>query len=577
MSACRVQLAMIGVIAAASEAAVVVEFFELFKTPWEWYRSGKQYQVLLCVGEGEPFENGAELVLFYAGHRLALDADKVAVATHSCEEHGRMLRYKKGCLPIYGGCVTFGHDTGPLIDEENGQPAICSQQLRTGTIIRIGYDLFGEVRTLLTVGQPAANAAIPTLDLHVTVLRDLIVSHGVLLVEIPPVPDGHPFITCLTHDVDHPLVRRHWMDPTMFGFLYRAILGSLVRVLQRRLSARGLLINWVAALKLPLIYLGLADDFWLDFGRYIQLEGESRSTFFLIPFRNRPGTKGRGSAPDARAAAYGADDLSDLIRKLMEVGCEIGLHGIDAWHDVSSGSAELEEIRRIVGRQEIGVRMHWLYYDEQSPVTLEQAGMIYDSTVGYNETIGYRAGTTQVYKPLQTTRLLELPLHVMDTALFYPNYLNLSDEDAWEQVGSIIRNAIHLGGCITVNWHDRSITPERQWGHFYEKLIEELRTQGAWFSTAAQAALWFRMRRSAVFENVTSESDRVQATIAISTCANVPGLQLRVHQAAGYHLDIPIHHKASDRCRADGLHNYTISVSVPPAPGCLWPSSHQPL
>jgi peptidoglycan/xylan/chitin deacetylase (PgdA/CDA1 family) len=569
MSTCRVQLAMIGVIAAASEAAVVVEFFELFKTPWEWYRSGKQYQVLLCVGEGELFENGAELVLFYAGHKLALDADKVAVTTHSYGEHCRMLRYKKNCLPIYGGCVTFGHDTGPLIDEESGQPAICSQQLRTGTIIRIGYDLFGEVRTLLTVGQPAANAAIPTLDLHVTVLRDLIVSHGVLLVEIPPVPDGHPFITCLTHDVDHPLVRRHWMDPTMFGFLYRAIFGSLVRVLQGRLSARGLLINWVAALKLPLIYLGLADDFWLDFGRYIQLEGESRSTFFLIPFRNRPGTKGRGSAPDARAAAYGADDLSDVIRKLMEVGCEIGLHGIDAWHDVSNGRAELEKIRRIVGRQEIGVRMHWLYYDEQSPVTLEQAGMIYDSTVGYNETIGYRAGTTQVYKPLQTTRLLELPLHVMDTALFYSSYLNLSDEDAWEQVGSIIRNAIHLGGCITVNWHDRSICPERQWGHFYEELIEELQTQGAWFSTAAQAALWFRMRRSVVFENVTSEPDRVQATIAISACANVPGLQLRVHHAAGYHLDIPIHDKASDSCRADGLHNYTISVSVPPAQGCL--------
>jgi len=251
----------------------------------------------------------------------------------------------------------------------------------------------------------------------------------------------------------------------------------------------------------------------------------------------------------------------------MSAGFEIGLHGIDAWHDVSNGSAELEKIRQIVGRQEIGVRMHWLYYDEQSPVTLEQAGAIYDSTVGYNETIGYRSGTTQVYKPLGAKRLLEVPLHVMDTALFYPSYLNLSYEDAWKQVSAIIRNAIHLGGCITVNWHDRSIAPERQWGHFYEEMIEELRTQGARFLTAAQVASWFRMRRSAVFENVTWESDRVRATIAVSASANVPRLQLRVHQAAGLHLDVPIHHDVSDGCRADRLHNYTVSVSLPLAKG----------
>ena len=31
-------------------------------------------------------------------------------------------------------------------------------------------------------------------------------------------------------------------------------------------------------------------------------------------------------------------------------------------------------------------------------MTLEKAGFSYDSTVGYNETIGYRAGTAQVFK-----------------------------------------------------------------------------------------------------------------------------------------------------------------------------------
>ena len=42
--------------------------------------------------------------------------------------------------------------------------------------MRVGYDLFAEVRTLLTTGQPSANAAIPALELHIALLRDLIVS-----------------------------------------------------------------------------------------------------------------------------------------------------------------------------------------------------------------------------------------------------------------------------------------------------------------------------------------------------------------------------------------------------------------
>ena len=44
---------MIGVIADSAEQNVVREFFELFKTPWEFYRRDRQYDVLLCAGDGQ--------------------------------------------------------------------------------------------------------------------------------------------------------------------------------------------------------------------------------------------------------------------------------------------------------------------------------------------------------------------------------------------------------------------------------------------------------------------------------------------------------------------------------------------
>ena len=66
----------------------------------------------------------------------------------------------------------------------------------------------------------------------------------------------------------------------------------------------------------------------------------------------------------------------------------------------SKGRFEREAIQTMTGEPEVGVRMHWLYFNEESPVLLERAGFSYDSTVGYNETVGYRAGTTQVFRPL---------------------------------------------------------------------------------------------------------------------------------------------------------------------------------
>ncbi len=49
--------------------------------------------------------------------------------------------------------------------------------------------------------------------------------------------------------------------------------------------------------------------------------------------------------------------------------------------------------------------------DSATPSILDEAGFSYDSSAGYNETVGYRNGTTQVFRPLGTKTLLELPLH----------------------------------------------------------------------------------------------------------------------------------------------------------------------
>lgn len=513
---------MIGVIADQSDTAVVEEFFELFKTSWEFYQVGKRYEVLLCAGEHTVPKQAAERLVVYSGRPIALDSEHHSVVAGA--RRGRMLMYRGHSLPVYGDCLKFHDGDGTLRDEDGRCPAMYLYQASIGSYARVGYDLFHEVRTLLTEGQPACNAAIPTLELHIALLRELIVSSGAALTEVPPVPDGYKFIACLTHDVDHASMRKHGFDHTTLGFFYRAVIGSVGRFLRGELQFRNLAGNWVAAAKLPLVQMGLAQDPWASFPRYSALEAGAPSTFFIIPFKHSPGHTEYGPAPSIRAAAYGAADVTSQVKQLMSAGCEVGLHGVDAWMAEDTARVEFAQIRRLTGKRKLGVRMHWLYFGKQSVRALEAAGADYDSTSGYNEAIGYRSGTTQVYRPIEAAHLLELPMHIMDTALFFPDRMHLSRREALDRVLGIIAHALEFGGVVTVNWHDRSIGPERCWDAFYVDLVQELKNHGAWVATASQTVAWFRKRRAAVLE-----SGRLQASGNGELDDCLPALQLLHH------------------------------------------------
>ncbi len=256
------------------------------------------------------------------------------------------------------------------------------------------------------------------------------------------------------------------------------------------------------------------------------MEDGSPSTFFVIPRRNDPGVSAKGLAPSRRAVHYDLEEIGDELQALLSQGCEVGTHGIDAWCDASKGRLEREAVQSVTGQPEIGIRMHWLYFNQESPVLLERAGFSYDSTFGYNETVGYRAGTSQVFRPPGVNRFLELPMHVMDTALFFPAYMNLKPSEARVVLDEVLANSVRFAGVLTVNWHDRSVAPERLWDQTYRELLVGLRERGAWFATAGQAVSWFRKRRLARFE--TADGGLIDAGVDGSD-DKLPALELRRH------------------------------------------------
>jgi hypothetical protein len=522
---------MIGVVATEAEHSAIAEFFELFKTPWEFHRSGTHYDVLICSSSLVP-ENSARLLLLYGAQRQAFE-DCQNLKTRPAPGHD-FVSFHGDRMPIFGGCLLFDSPCNTvLVHEGTKSAAAVSAASGAQVMVRLGFDLFEEISHLLTQGQPAELASMPTLDLHISLLRELIVSQGIALVEILPVPAGHRFIVCLTHDIDHPCVRYHKFDHTMFGFLYRATVGSVINFCRGRKSLNQVAVNWKAALSLPLVFAGLVKDFWNQLSRYLELESDLASTFFVIPTKGDAGVDSHGRRSEKRASRYASADIADDLKRLLRANREIALHGIDAWRDSAKGRDERERIQEITGAVEIGVRMHWLYFNSQASLMLEKAGFSYDSTAGYNETIGYRAGTAQVFKHPSVDHLLELPLHIMDTALFYPSYMNLSDEQAGAAMLPLIENATRFGGVLTVNWHDRSLGPERLWGDAYVTLLRELRARKPWFATAAQTVSWFRKRRATSFASVTQNGRNIRVQSSNDGIAtNLPPLTARVYNSS---------------------------------------------
>jgi hypothetical protein len=353
------------------------------------------------------------------------------------------------------------------------------------------------VRFLLTEGQPESLALFPTLDLHVDFLRRQLKRNGIDFQEIPPKPPGFEFVCCLTHDIDFAGLRRHRFDHTLAGFLKRATFGSLTRLRRGRISWPETVENWKTAFKAPLILAGRAQDPWQPFQDYLEFESGIPATYFILPFQGGSDRTPANEKPDfRRASPYAARELQAELATCLDNDCEVALHGFDAWADPSVGRDEKEEIEKVCGSPVKGTRMHWLYFDRSTPETLEKAGFEWDSTLGFNGAVGYRSGTSQVHRLPGTRNLLELPLNVQDTAMFYPDRMDLGSAEAAEICQKLIRNARRFGGALTINWHDRSLAPERQWGGFYRELLETLKESGAWFATASQAVSWFRKRRS---------------------------------------------------------------------------------
>ena len=136
----------------------------------------------------------------------------------------------------------------------------------------------------------------------------------------------------------------------------------------------------------------------------------------------------------------------------------------------------------------------------------------------------------QVFRPLGSKKLMELPLNIQDTAMFYPDRMGLRKEEAFNLCKELIKNNITFGGVLVINWHQRSIAPERLWGEFYMDLLNHIKSHKVYFGTAKEVVQWFQQRREARFDQVDFTKKRVKVKVSGKRSWSGPGLSLRLYK-----------------------------------------------
>jgi len=245
-----------------------------------------------------------------------------------------------------------------------------------------------------------------------------------------------------------------------------------------------------------------SDDFWLF--KDIMREEEKygfKSTFFFTSVNQFDEW---GTVFDVAYDIYSRKFI-EVFRNITERGFEIGLHAsYNAYHNEDYLRNEKEKLEKIAGVEIVGLRHHRWHIGKDQFKTLrmhEKAGLEYDSSIAFNDHIGFRRNIALPYYPWDEINkcminVIQLPVFCMDGNLFYRP---IEICDAIEKLKDYIGVIKQSGGLGILDWHVRASFPKNSeylnWGKTYIKLLEFLSGDNEiWVTNLGDINSWLRER-----------------------------------------------------------------------------------
>jgi len=192
---------------------------------------------------------------------------------------------------------------------------------------------------------------------------------------------------------------------------------------------------------------------------------------------------------------------------LLDDGFEIGLHASYRAHeDPARVVAEGARLADVAGRAVPGLRHHYWQLGPDESATLrahEAAGFTYDSSLAFNDHVGFRRGVALPFRPFDAVlgrplRTIQIPTFCMDGNLFpAPGDI----DEAVATVDRLIDGIVATGGLGAIDWHIQTSYPRNPtfaaWGTAYQEILKRLAARPDVWVTGLEAIASWVARRSA--------------------------------------------------------------------------------
>ncbi len=315
-------------------------------------------------------------------------------------------------------------------------------------------------------------------------------------------PEQKPFAVCLTHDVD--VVSQKSLRQSFRTAWYHLLHpNNLVTT-----------VNHLGEFVLNIAQAFPFDDPLHCYERWLKCEEQvnARSTFFFWPGWDAISTH---HVSDCR---YNLDDrivfdrqrcsVTEMIREIDRRGWEIGLHpSWYAYNDVDELKRQKAALEQALEHDVLSIRQHYLHYDIRvTPRVQTDAGFQYDSTLGFNNNIGFRFGTCCPWylydlKHEKDLPIIEIPLIIQDVALLNQKKgMSLDSHTALHYITQLTDEVQQVGGVLTLLWHPSRILL-LGWWELYQKTLLFLQGENAWFAPVKTVGQWWK-KNNTQYESV---------------------------------------------------------------------------
>lgn len=228
--------------------------------------------------------------------------------------------------------------------------------------------------------------------------------------------------------------------------------------------------------------------------RYPQTKQDWRSDDYAIGFyalmdlSERFGLRSTFNFMASMGGRYddGYDPRKEPYRRMIEEartrGHEIGLHpGYATFRNRKRLLQEKARLDEVLRGARYGGRQHMLRFSVPDMWwDWKEAGLGYDSTLGYADHVGFRCGTCHPFRPYDCLRdteieFLEVPLIVMDVSLREDRFMALTPQEGKQWIHRLVQRCKAAEGEFTLLWHNSSLDGRwKPWGEMYRRLIPSL-------------------------------------------------------------------------------------------------------